>query len=105
MPTLFVECRACHQEIPTPIAEPQVGPSGVMISSLGVHCPKCGHVGEYSTADFHVPPGVAVPTAEEQASVPEDLAAQHEAKLVGAQEKLAGLGVVQPEARSTHEDG
>ena len=43
MPTLFVKCRACGQEIPTPVAEPTSGVAGVMISSMRVRCPKCGH--------------------------------------------------------------
>jgi hypothetical protein len=103
MPTLFVECRACHQEIPTPIAEPNQGPSGVMISSLRVHCPKCGQDGEYSTADFHVPAGTEGPAPGGRVTAHEDLASEHAAQLEGAQEKLAGLGVVQPESRSTHE--
>jgi DNA-directed RNA polymerase subunit RPC12/RpoP len=103
MPTLFVKCRACNQEIPSPVAEPKGDPSGVMISGLKIRCPKCGHEAEYSTADFHLPGGTGGPPSGGQVVGEESLASEHEAKLEGAQEKYAGYGVVPPEGRSPHE--
>ncbi|MGA8536398.1 MAG: hypothetical protein WB789_03270 [Thermoplasmata archaeon] len=103
MPTLFVKCRACGQEIPTPVAEPTSGVAGVMISSMRVRCPKCGHDDEYSTADFHQPSGTEGPVTGGRAVAQENLTNEPEATLEGAQEKLAGYGVVPPEGRSPHE--
>jgi DNA-directed RNA polymerase subunit RPC12/RpoP len=103
MPTLFVKCRACGQEFPTPVAEPSTGAAGVMISGLQLRCPKCGHPDQYSTADFHVAPGSGGPPSGGGGTAQENLTSEHEAKVEGAQEKLSGYGVVDPEDRSTHE--
>jgi DNA-directed RNA polymerase subunit RPC12/RpoP len=103
MPTLFVKCSACSAEIPSPVAEPNAGPSGVMISSLRIRCPQCGHEGEYSTADFHMAAGTQGPAAGGRVTAQEDLSTEHAAKLDGAQERLSGYGVVPPEGRSPHE--
>ena len=103
MPTLFVKCRSCGNEFPTPIGEPKTGSSGVIITGLRLGCPKCGHEDTYSTADFHVPAETAGAPAGSRDKAEEDLATEHKAKQSGAQEKYAGLGVVKPESRSTHE--
>ena len=103
MPTLFVKCRSCSREIPSPIAESKTGDSGVMISSLRIRCTGCGHEDEYSTADFHLPQVVDGPLSGGRVTAQEDLGAVHEAQLQEAQEKLAGYGVVPAEGRSTHE--
>lgn len=103
MPTLFVKCRACGEEFPTPVAEPNTESAGVMITGLRLRCPKCGHEDRYSTVDFHVPAGTQGPPAGGGAIAQEDLTREHESKKEAAQEKLAGFGVVPPEDRSPHE--
>ena len=103
MPTLFVACRSCGREIPTPVAEPKTGAKGVMITSLRIKCPKCGHDDQYSTSDFHAPPSGKDPPAGDLVKAEEDQESEHEAKKKGEQEKLAGLGIVPPEGRSPHE--
>lgn len=103
MPTLFVKCRACGREFPTPIGEPDASSKGVIISGLRLRCPNCGREDQYSTADFHTPRGTADPLAEGDVATDPDLATEHEARQDGAQEKFAGYGVVPPEGRSPHE--
>jgi ribosomal protein S27E len=103
VPTLFVRCRSCGQEIPTPVAEPVGGARGVMITGLKVRCPKCGQENLYSTGDFHLPAGAGGAAADGGAPADENLAREHEGKLEGAQVKLAGFGIVPPEGRSPHE--
>jgi hypothetical protein len=100
MPTLFVKCRACGQEFPTPIGESEPGHSGVIISGLSLRCPKCAAEDQYSTADFHVPVGSKSSPAEDGTPTEPDLASAHHAQQGAAQEKLAGAGVVPPEGRS-----
>jgi ribosomal protein S27E len=103
VPTLFVKCRACGHEIPTPVAEPKTGESGVMISGLRIRCPDCGHDDQYSTADFHLPSSDQGPPGGGRALAQEDMANEHEAQQKGTQQKYAGLGIVPPEERSPHE--
>jgi DNA-directed RNA polymerase subunit RPC12/RpoP len=103
MPTLFVKCRACGREFPTPVAEPSTGAGGVMITGLELRCPKCGHSDQYSTADFHVLPGSGGPPFGGGGTAQENLTSEHEAKGEVAQEKLAGFGVVNPEDRPTND--
>jgi ribosomal protein S27E len=103
VPTLFVKCRSCGHEIPTPVAEPKTGAEGVMITGLRIKCPDCGHDDRYSTADLHVRPTGKSSPAGAPVTSQENLAGEHEAKLKGEQEKLAGLGIVPPEGRSPHE--
>jgi ribosomal protein S27E len=103
VPTLFVKCRGCGHEIPTPVAEPKTGADGVMISGLRVRCPDCGRDDQYSTADFHVPPVVQGSASGGRVTAHEDLDSEHKAKEKGEQQKLAGLGIVPPEGRSPHE--
>jgi ribosomal protein S27E len=103
MPTLFVACRSCGHEIPTPIAEPKTGAREVMITGLRIKCPDCGREDQYSTSDFHNPLGVNDPPGGDRVTAEEDLQSEHAAKRKGEQEKLAGLGIVPPEERSPHE--
>ena len=103
VPTLFVKCRACGHEIPTPVAEPKTGAEGVKITGLRIKCPDCGHDARYSTPDFHVLPSGKSPPAGSPVASQGDLAGEHEAKKKAEQEKLAGLGIVPPEGRSPHE--
>jgi DNA-directed RNA polymerase subunit M/transcription elongation factor TFIIS len=102
VPTLFVKCRACGRDFPTPIGEPKADSKGVIISGLRLRCPKCGREEQYSTADFHTLTSPAAPGGRDVATDP-DLKTEHEAKETGAQEKLAGYGIVPPEGRSPHE--
>jgi hypothetical protein len=74
-----------------------------MISGLSVRCPSCGNESPYSTADFHLPTVADPAPIGTAATAQEDLASEHAAKLKGAQEKFAGLGIVPPEERSPHE--
>jgi ribosomal protein S27E len=103
MPTLFVKCRGCGHEIPTPVAEPKTGADGVLITALRIKCPDCGRDDQYSTADFHTPTVAKGTPGGGQNTAQENRAGEHEAKKKGEQEKLAGYGIVPPEGRSPHE--
>jgi DNA-directed RNA polymerase subunit RPC12/RpoP len=103
VPTLFVKCRACGREVPTPVAEPDTGAEGVMITALRIKCPSCGHDDEYSTPDFHIPASEQDPPAGATVRGEEDQDAEREAKQKAAQEKLAGLGILPPQERSPNE--
>jgi DNA-directed RNA polymerase subunit RPC12/RpoP len=96
VPTLFVKCRACGKEFPTPIGEPKADPSGVIISGLKLRCPKCGHVAQYSTSEFHAAASSGGPPAGGLAEAEPNPTSEHEGKQTGAQEKFAGLGIVPP---------
>ncbi len=100
MPTLFVKCRSCGEEFPTPIGEAETGHSGLIISGLMLRCPKCGHDDRYSTADFHLPVGDAGSPVEGKSTSEPNPTTDHEAVQEAAQEKLAGAGVVPPEGRA-----
>jgi rubredoxin len=100
VPTLFVKCRTCGHEFPTPIGESATGRSGVIISGLVLRCPKCGADHPYSTSDFHIPSGISGPPSGGRNTAEPDLAGEHEAKQEASQEKLAGYGVVPPEDRA-----
>jgi hypothetical protein len=100
MPTLFVTCKSCGSEFPTPIGEREVGKSGVIVTDLPLNCPKCSRGNLYSTGDFHIPPGV--PNATKGGTAVEDLTAEHAAKQKGRQERLAGTGVVSPDSTNPH---
>jgi hypothetical protein len=55
MPTLFLKCRKCGAEFPTPIALTEEGHRGsFMISGMSHTCPACGVVDEFYTADYFV---------------------------------------------------
>jgi len=99
MPTLFVNCRKCGSEFPTPIGESKPGSSGLIITGLELRCPKCGTADAYSTPDFHLPAGTAGPGGGRD-KAEEDLTSEHNAKEEARQEKYAGLGIVPPEGRS-----
>lgn len=53
MPTLFVKCGKCSEEIPTPIAVAAAEFKGkLMIFGLSHRCPKCETVGQYFTRHY-----------------------------------------------------
>jgi hypothetical protein len=99
VPTLFVKCKGCNSEFPTPIGEPKSDETEVIISNLKLRCAKCGHEAEYSTADFHIPANAGGPPAGGGEVAVEDLTTEHNAKEMSSQQKLAGYGVVPPEGR------
>jgi hypothetical protein len=100
MPTLFVACKSCGSEFPTPIGEREVGKSGVIITDLPLKCSKCARESLYSTGDFHIPAAVA--NAPKGGTAVENLTAEHEAKQQARQERLAGTGVVSPDGPNPH---
>jgi hypothetical protein len=63
MPTLFLTCRKCGLEFPTPIAVANEGTQAtVMISGLEHVCPSCGAKDQFFTGDYHLPKqGLKVP--------------------------------------------
>jgi hypothetical protein len=88
MPTLFVKCRKCDGDFPTPIGEAKAGSGGVLISGLPLKCPKCGREDQYSTEDFHIPAAAA---AEAEGNVAkESISNEHQAKKELEREKNAG---------------
>jgi ribosomal protein S27E len=103
VPTLYVKCRACGSEIPSPIGEAKESTSDVIISSLRIKCPSCGVDDSYSTADFHQPvsPTDSLPAGEAMAEP--SLTSEHAAHLEQGQVKMVGYAVVPPEKRSPHE--
>jgi hypothetical protein len=55
MPTLFVKCRKCGAEFPTPIGVTDPKFQGnLLISGLQHRCPSCHAESEYSTADYFI---------------------------------------------------
>jgi hypothetical protein len=59
MPTLYLKCRNCGKEFPTPIGVTEQGLHGVMISGMTHKCPHCGQEAQYFTQDYHVPAATA----------------------------------------------
>jgi hypothetical protein len=102
-PTLVVDCRRCHREIPTPVAESSSGGSGALVTQLRVRCPNCGLDNDYSSADCHPSTKLSAPPTAGPGLASENLASEHDAKLKGDQARIAGYGVVPPEGRSPHE--
>jgi hypothetical protein len=99
-PTLFVKCRACSTDFPTPIGEPEAGPSGVIISGLSLRCSQCHREDTYTTRDFHVPAISDGPPEGRRDEAEENRKAENQAKKAGIEERLAGAGVVTPEGRA-----
>ncbi len=55
MPTLFVKCEKCSEEVATPIAVAAPEFKGMLlISGLSHRCAKCGSTGTYFTPDYFV---------------------------------------------------
>jgi len=103
VPTLFVRCRTCNAEFPTPIGETSTGRSGVIISGLRLRCGSCGTEDQYSTSDFHIPTEMGGPAGTTSRAEPVP-ASEHEAHVEAAQEQLSGYGVVPPKARPPARD-
>jgi hypothetical protein len=63
MPTLFLKCRTCAVDFPTPIAVTDGSVHGqLMISGMEHVCPSCGARDKFFTADYFIPTsGLAVP--------------------------------------------
>jgi hypothetical protein len=99
VPTLFVKCKTCATDFPSPIGETETGHLGLIISGLRLHCPKCGADDQFSTADFHMPMPSDGPGAAPSATAVEDIHHEHAAKQEAVQAKLAGLAIVPPEGR------
>jgi DNA-directed RNA polymerase subunit RPC12/RpoP len=99
LPTLYLKCRKCAKEFPTPIGVTEAGLKGVIISGLIHRCPHCGHEDQYNTHDYHLPEGLPDPAAAETKPLAADPKLENQAKKDAASEKLAGYGVVPPEER------
>jgi DNA-directed RNA polymerase subunit M/transcription elongation factor TFIIS len=99
MPTLFVRCEACRAEFPTPIGEPEGGPSGVIISGLKLRCPKCGQERAYDTPDFYVPTVHDAPPSGRRDEAEENLEGEAEAQRQNAADRVTGAVVTNPEGR------
>jgi hypothetical protein len=76
MPTLFLTCRDCHREFPTPIGISEEAMTGFIISGLTHHCPFCKAESEYVTQDYHLPKVAAREPAESSKPLPIDMVAQ-----------------------------
>jgi hypothetical protein len=76
MPTLFLNCRECHREFPTPIGVAEDAMGGFIISGMTHHCPFCRAESEYVTQDYHMPVVPAAETAETPKVMPIDPSAQ-----------------------------
>ena len=99
MPTLFVSCKECQTEFPTPIGGRETGKSGVIISSLRLRCPKCGRESEYSTPDFHITAG----TPAQGGTAEADPSASHAAHEQVERQKVAAFGVVDAGGGTPHQ--
>ncbi|MGI0129061.1 MAG: hypothetical protein ACREDE_09585 [Thermoplasmata archaeon] len=99
MPTLFVRCKSCGTEFPTPIGEPEKGRSGAIITGLSLHCPHCRREDVYSTADFHLPRIVDGPPEGRGAEAEENLSTEAEAKRRAKLANISGAGVVDPSSQ------
>jgi hypothetical protein len=103
VPTLFVKCRACGEEFPTPIGEPESGPSGVIISGLSLRCPRCNREDTYSTRDFHIPDVRDGPPEGRKGEAEENLDSEAQARNHVVESRLGGAGVVDPATPSRTE--
>jgi DNA-directed RNA polymerase subunit RPC12/RpoP len=99
LPTLYLTCRKCGKEFPTPIGVSGTGLTGVIISGMIHRCPHCGHDDQYNTQDYHIPEGLPDPAVEETKPLTPDSKGEVKAKKDAAAEKLVGYGVVPPEER------
>jgi hypothetical protein len=97
MPTLFLSCKHCHAEFPTPIAVTEAGLGDVLITGLQHTCPHCGATESYYTQDYHVPTELLGQEGEEiHPPSPDEVDAMRTEMTA---EKLSGFGVVpDPEA-------
>jgi hypothetical protein len=100
MPTLLVRCKACDADFPTPIGEPTSGPSGVIISGLKLHCPRCGNESAYDTQDFHLPKIPDAPPEGGASSAEENSKGERKAMNREPATRMTGAVVVDPEARA-----
>jgi len=94
VPTLFVKCKSCGTEFPSPIGATGTGDRGLIISGLELHCPACKAAAQYSTAEFHIPAATEASPAGDRSVAVEDIHHEHVAKEEAVQAKLVGLGVV-----------
>jgi hypothetical protein len=95
MPTLFLKCRSCGEEFPTPIALTDAGRQGmILITGMNHRCPKCGVEDQFSTADYFVPKKAPeLDGKESPATIDGDEQADEKAELESEATRLAGLGV------------
>jgi|SRR5580658_10019130 DNA-directed RNA polymerase subunit RPC12/RpoP len=76
MPTLFLKCRTCGTEFPTPIALTNESFQGnVLISGLEHACPACGSRDQFFTADYFLPKSGMAISNEAPAPTPVGVAA------------------------------
>lgn len=104
MPTLFLTCRSCGEEFPTPIGVTDPKLTGVIISGMSHRCPGCGADDKFSTQDYHVPKETVQEVQAEANRAIEDRAHEIEEKQRADTIRLAGYGV-KPEngpAPTTH---
>lgn len=100
MPTLYLKCRSCQKEFPTPIAVTEAGLHDVLITGMTHVCPHCAHADQYFTQDYHVP----IELVDQLQAPAEPLSADHAAAVdtqtKATVSKLAGYSVVTtPEGR------
>jgi hypothetical protein len=100
MPTLYVKCRQCQKEFPTPIAVTEGGLHDVLITGHTHVCPECGHADQYFTQDYHVPSELVDQLKAPASPLNEDQAAAAATQTEVTASKLAGYSVVvSPEGR------
>jgi hypothetical protein len=92
MPTLFLRCRSCDAEFPTPIAVTEEGLGGVMITGMLHRCPSCGEENDYSTHDYFIPTSASSANSAD-ATVGGDNAANEETERNAEVDRLSGFGV------------
>jgi hypothetical protein len=117
MPTLFLKCRSCAVEFPTPIALTSESiQANILISGLEHACPACGARDQFFTADYFLPKegapisteapapaavsdhlptieAVSVPIAASTATIGGDLVADGNTELQSMAGRLAAYGV------------
>jgi DNA-directed RNA polymerase subunit RPC12/RpoP len=100
MPTLFLKCRHCGEEFPSPIAVTEAGLHDVMITGMTQACPHCGQADQYNTQDFHVPSELVDQVSPPTSPLKTDPAGVASAQTSAVAGKLAGYSVVTtPEGR------
>jgi DNA-directed RNA polymerase subunit RPC12/RpoP len=95
MPTLFLKCRSCGKEFPTPIGvtDPKLQGS-LIISGLKHRCPHCNAEDRYSTLDYFIHKTEAGAAADGSAATIGGDQEQNEKTQTGTQTgRLAGYAV------------
>ena len=95
MPTLFLKCRKCGVEFPTPIGVTDAGLQGsIIISGLTHRCPNCGVEDQYYTTDYFVHKKEAEAAgAGSTATISGDKEADEKTQRESQADRLAGFAV------------